>query len=193
MANPPDDAHRADAQVDWNVVGAIARRRLARHMGGFSIEDLEDATQDCCKAYLTCIRRIGTPRSPEGLLFTIVRAVAADAVNDRQAERIAKRSPEFLARLYPDEDPYRVAVVAYERTVFLVREYFGLKRAKCMALADVKATKGSLKEYASSHELSHTQVLKEWSRCAQLIRDAVRSGRLQIPWNPPARQGRRHD
>src|SRR5580765_1406502 len=191
MADPPQDAHEAEVeQVDWSVIRAIARRRLASRMGGFRAEDLEDAAQDCCEAYLEFIRRSGTPRSPEGLLFSIVRAIAADAVNRRRAELAAQRNPELVALLYMAEDPYREAVALYETIVFLVREYFRLKRVACLPLADVKAAKGSLKDYAQICGVSQSQVLKEWSRCAQLIRDAVRGGRLRIPWVPPPRRGR---
>lgn len=188
MVEPPQDPREAYlASVDWNAVRASARRGLAPRMKGFTAEDLEDAIQDVSEGYLEFIRRSGAPRTPEGLLLTIVRAVAAGSVNRKKTERRAHENPELRARLYTDDDSERAALEAYVTTCFLMREYLRLKRAPCVVLADLKARNGSLKEHARTSGLSYDKVRQDWSRCAKVVRDAVRSGRLRIPWMPPPR------
>jgi DNA-directed RNA polymerase specialized sigma24 family protein len=185
MGDPPQDPSDSVALgVDWDAVSSSARRGLAARMGGFRTEDIEDSVQDACTAYFLFVRRNGAPpHSPESLLFKIVRGIAANAIRRRQRERAALSNPELGASLYSTDE--RNLFEALETTVFLLREYFLLKKAACAELADLRARDGSLKDHANAKGISHDTTRQDWSRCAKLIRDAVRSGRLRIPWMPP--------
>ena len=72
-------------------------------------------------------------------------------------------------------------------------EYWKLKRAGCVALAEVKKRGKTLKEYAAEHGLSHDKVRQDWVRCAQLVVEAIRKGRLKLDWHLPSGAGVRHD
>ena len=183
MAEPPQDPVDT-VGVDWNSVRVSARRGLSARMGGFRTEDIEDSVQEACTAYFLFVRRNGAPpHSPESLLFKIVRGIAANAIRRRQRERAALSNPELGASLFSTDE--QNLLEALEATVFLLREYFLLKKAACAELADLRARDGSLKDHANAKGISHDKARQDWSRCAKLIRDAVRSGRLRIPWMPP--------
>lgn len=190
MAPTPPPPHEDEPHgLDWEALRQGARRRLRARMSGFSPQDIEDGVQDVVGRMVAFVRRHGRPDSPEGLLMSLVRAVAANAIRRRQRER-ALQSGEIATWLgEPSEDGAEQGVLEeYRRIVFHVREYFRLKKSGCLPLADAKSQGMSLKEHAARERLSYEQVRQTWSRCVRLIHDAMRKHRLRIAWLTPDRK-----
>jgi len=188
MASTPRPPHEDELRaLDWQALRASAHRRLRARMSGFSSQDLEDAVQDVAERMVEFVRRRGRPDAPEGLLVSIVRGVAADAIARRQRDRTihvpddGNRLEQFAAD--PEEDD---VLEEYRRIVFHVREYFRLKRAGCVPLAEAKSRGESLKTYAEREGVSYDQVRQAWSRCVKLIHDAIHRNRLQLMWQVPS-------
>ena len=180
----PDDSEFAG--LDWDALRASAARRLRARLGGFGPQDLEDAVQEVLERFLGFTRRHGPPHTPEGLLFRLVRIVAANAIARRQRERAIEQGVVPIWRDPSGTDTGDDEILEeYQRVVFHVREYFRLKRAGCVKLADVKSRGESLKDHAAHAGISYDEVRQAWSRCVRLIHDAMRANRLQLHWLKP--------
>ena len=186
---PPPDHEDALRSLDWPALTASARRRLRARMSGFGAQDIEDAVQEVSERMVKFVRRHGRPDSPEGLLLRIVRAVAANAIHRRQRER-ALQSGDLATWLDepPGDGSEEHVLEEYRRIAFSVREYFRLRRAGCLPLAEAKSRGESLKEHAARQRQSHEQVRQAWARCRRLILDAIRRNRLRIDWVLPRRR-----
>ena len=174
----------AEFGVNWLFVYASARRFLAANMGGFRPEDLEDAAQEVCERLLTFVRRNGPPRSLESIVYVIAHRVAANAVTRLVRQKKLRGDPEIPDRIHPDQEPERRLQEAIQTAVFLIREYLLLRRASCVELLDLKLSGGQFATYAAACGRSQGQVRQAWERCMQGVREAVRRGRLPIPWLP---------
>src|SRR5262249_44453266 len=159
------------------------RRLLRARKSGFSAQDIEDKVQDVLAAMLQFMKRHGPPDCQEALLVKIVRAARSDAVTPRQEERkLPPADPRAVL-----SDPHTaleeaIVIKKYKEIVFHVREYFRLKSAGCVPLADAKARGESLKDYAARLKQSYDKIRQEWSRCKQKIHDAMRQNRLRLDW-----------
>jgi len=183
------DPPRPHDDLDWEALRDRARRRLRARLSGFGATDLEDAVQDVAQRVVEFMRRHGPPDSIDALLLSIVRAVAADAIRRRQRDR-AVRTGEVTTWL---DDPSvdgdeREVLEEYVAIVYQVREYFRLRRAGCLPLAEAKSRGESLKEFAARERTSYDLVRQAWSRCVKLIHDAMRRRRLRLPWLTPRRR-----
>ena len=170
--------------MDWEELLAAARRLLRARMRGFSAHDIEDAVQEFAAGWVKFEKKNGPPDHPEGLLVRIVRAVAANAIACRQRERALARQ-DIRAWLGEGGSPDDDVVEQYQVIVFHVREYFRLKRAGCVPLADAKSQGESLKDYAARLEQSYEKIRQAWSRCVRLIHEAMRRKRLRLEWPTP--------
>ena len=186
-SQPP---HEDELQkLDWEAIRESSRRRLRPRLGGFSTTELDDAVGAACERMVKFVRRRGLPDSPEGLLVRIVRAVAADFIAQRQRDRALIRGDvatwlgEWEPR--PDEDD---VLEEYRQIAFHVREYFKLRRAGCLPIADAKARGETLKEHAARNHDSYEQVRQAWSRCVRLIHEAMRMNRLRLAWPTPRKR-----
>lgn len=187
MAATPSDRYEAEiARINWDALRASARHGLRTRMGGLTGEDVDDAVQDVAERYVRFVRRNGMPHSPEGFLFELVRRVAANNIQRRQRERRLEmgdapawvRSPEGEA----DEDE---VLRQYAIMVFHVQEYFRIRKAGCVALANAKSRGDSLKDHAAAHGFSYDKIRQDWARCVKLIHDAMRAKRLRLTWPTP--------
>jgi DNA-directed RNA polymerase specialized sigma24 family protein len=180
-------------RLDLGALRSLALRRLRARLGGFEPAEIENAAQEAMLGFTEAVRRSGIERSPEGLVVQIARNVAADMIKGRQRERALFRvyDRETWRGQSGFEDDEEVSE-HIQRTAFFLIEYWKLKRARCLPLADVKKLGKSLKEYAHDHGLSYDQVRQEWSRCARLVVDAVRRGRLKLDWQLPPATGVRN-
>lgn len=190
MASPPPDPPEHDlAAIDWAALRASARRGLRARMNGFNHDDIEDAASDVVDRFLRFVRRHGPPHTPEGLLFELVRRVAANQIVNRQRDRAlaqaALSSGVLTDHAEMDEDEI---LVEYANIVFHVQAYFRLKKAECATLADAKSRGESLKAHAAERGLSYEKIRQDWSRCVKLIHDAMRAKRLRLPWPTPPRR-----
>jgi DNA-directed RNA polymerase specialized sigma24 family protein len=180
--------------LDLNALRSLALRRLRGRLGGFEAAEIENAGQDVMLGFTESVRRRGIERSAEGLVVQIVRNVAADMIKERQRERAGVRAYEREADEgsagFQDEEELSERI---RRTAFFLIEYWKLKRAPCIPLADVKKLGKSLKEYAHEHGLSYDKVRQDWSRCARLVLDAIRKGRLKLDWHLSRSAGMRHE
>jgi len=177
---------QALAQLDWDALRAGARRRLRARLSGFSAQDVDDATQDVLADMVGFVRRNGLPEHPEGLLVCLVRAVAADVIGGRQRERAfhCRYSEAWLEQQLLPADVQEI-LQRYRENSFHILEYFRLKRAACVPLADAKSRGESLKDHAARSGLSYLQIRQAWSRCVRLIHDAMRSHRRHMAWTTP--------
>ena len=179
---------REDAlhRLDWDALGASARNRLRARLSGFSAQDVDDAAQDVLTHIVEFVRRRGLPERPEGLLVHIVRAVAADAIAGRQHDRAFMRG-HAAAWLEQQALPADVLEVQrqFRENGFHILEYFRLKRAECVPLADARSRGESLKDHAARHGKSYDMTRQAWSRCVRLIHDAMRRNRLRLEWPTP--------
>jgi DNA-directed RNA polymerase specialized sigma24 family protein len=153
-------------------------------MIGLPAEDLEDASQDVCRKLVEFLRKNGPPRSLEGIVCVIAHRVAADAVKRYARDKRLASDPEIGTRIHPPLDTERRLRDAIETAVFLIREYLLLKRAPCVELLDLKLGGHKFSTFAVSRGVSPDQVRQTWERCMERVREAVRKGRLQIPWMP---------
>ena len=193
-ATPPEPFEDEVAAIDWAALRASASRLVRMRMRGFSAEDIEDAAGIVSDRYLQFVRRQGRPDSPEGLLADLCRKVAANAVRRRQRERerLAGPPPEWAGGTSPEDDEAEV-LQAYQTIVFMVREYFALRRAQCTPIAEAKAAGEPLKTFAERTQQSYEKVRQDWSRCVKLIHQAMRRNRLRLPWPSPPNKRRRRD
>jgi hypothetical protein len=194
MPLPPSDPRELEiAAIDWAAVRASARRRLRARMGGFSGEEVDDAVEDVVERYVRFIRQSGPPHTPEGFLFELVRCVAANNILRRQRERLLETGavPTWVRPLdgVPDEDE---VMAEYARIMFQVKEYFQLKKAGCVELANVKSRGESLKAHAAKLGCSYFKLSKDWERCKKLILAAMRANRLRIEWLIPRPKRKPH-
>jgi DNA-directed RNA polymerase specialized sigma24 family protein len=180
--------------LDLNALRSLALRRLRGRLGGFEAAEIENAGQDVMLDFTEAVRRRGVERSAEGLVVQIVRNVAADMIKGRQRQRAGasayERETGNDSAGPQDEEEFSERI---RRTAFLLIEYWKLKRARCIPLADVKKLGKSLKEYAHERGLSYAKVRQDWSRCARLVLDAIRKGRLRLDWYLPSTAGMRHE
>lgn len=182
------------AQLDWDALRAGARRRLRARLSGFSAQDVDDATQDVLADMVTFVKRHGPPERPEGLLVCIVRAVAADVIGGRQRDRALTSSygETWLEQQLLPAD-VRDVLLLYRENSFHIREYFRLKRAECLPLADAKSRGESLKDHAASGGQSYTQIRQAWSRCVRFVHEAMRRDRLRLAWPTPRVRNGAHE
>jgi len=123
----------------------------------------------------------------------IARNVAADMIKARQRERAGVLAYEReTSQRASGSDEAEEFSERTSRTAFFLIEYWKLKRARCLPLADVKRLGKPLKEYAYQHGLSYEKVRQDWSRCVRLLLDAIRRGRLKVDWHLPSATGMRN-
>jgi len=190
MAESSHPPHEAEVnKLDWEAIRDGARRRLRARLSGFNSTELEDAVQIVCEQMIKFVRRRGLPEKPEGLLMRIVRAVAADTIEQRQRDRALERGDlaYWLGEFASGSDEEAV-LEEYRQIVFHVREYFRLRRARCLPIADSKARGETLKEHAARNHHSYEKVRQAWSRCVKLIHDAMRKNRLRLAWLAPRKR-----
>ena len=179
MVEHPGGRGDTETHIDWKAVQARARSCLAPRLGGFCIDDIEDAAAKVREECLQFVRRSGPPRSIDAIVYVIAQRVAADEIKRRVRERRALGSSDVISVLHPpnDLDLYE----AIETTVFLIRGYYLLKHAPCVELLDVKLQGVTFEAHARSRGLNPGQVRQRWERCMQKVREAVRRGRLRLP------------
>ena len=183
---PPHDDELG--KLDWPALLKSARRLLRYKLSGFQPQDIDDAVQVVSERMVVFARRNGLPRSPEGLLVHIVRAVASDTIKQRSQERSRIESevaPDFPAPGNEDDGEAEEALV---HDFFLVRQYLALRRSLCLPGFDARARGESPKEYAARTGVSYDQVRQSWSRCVRFVREAVDKGRLRLGSVPPRRR-----
>jgi len=182
------------AQLDWDALRAAARRRLRARLSGFSAQDVDDATQDVLTHMVAFVRRHGRPDRPEGLLVCIVRAVAADVIAGRRRDRAfeCSYSETWLEQQLLPAD-VRDVLRRYRENSFHILQYFRLKRAECVPLADARSRGESLKDHAVRQRQSYASVRQAWSRCVRMIHDAMRSHRLRLAWPTPRERNGSHE
>jgi DNA-directed RNA polymerase specialized sigma24 family protein len=182
------------AQLDWSELRAAARSRLRARLSGFCAQDIDDATQDVLTHMVTFVKRHGPPERPEGLLIKIVRAVAADAIGGRQRDRAFNSSygETWLEQQLLPAD-VREVLRRYRENSFHVREYFRLKRAECVPLADARSRGESLKDHAARGGQSYPKIRQAWSRCVKMVHDAMRRNRLRLAWPTPRERSGAHE
>jgi len=182
------------AELDWEALRALARSRLRARLSGFSAQDVEDATQDVLAHMVTFVKRHGPPERPEGLLVRIVRAVAADAIDGRQRDRAftCSYSETLLEQRLLPADVQEI-LLRYRESSFHIREYFRLKRAECVPLADAKSRGESLMDHAARGGQSYPQIRQAWSRCVKFVHEAMRRNRLRLTWPTPRERSASHE
>jgi DNA-directed RNA polymerase specialized sigma24 family protein len=181
-------------RLDLKALHSLARGRLQGRLDGFEAAEIENGVQEVMLGFTETVRRSGIERSAEGLVVQIVRNVAADMIKERQRERVGvrayEREPVEHSEGLQDEEELSESI---RRTAFFLIEYWRLKRARCIPLAEVKKLGKSLKEHAHEHGLSYAKVRQDWSRCARLVLEAIRKGRLKVDWYLPSSAGVRHE
>ena len=179
MAEPPQGPADAESLIDWKAVHSRARRVLFLRMGGFRVEDIEDAAQKTCGECLQYVRRDGAPRSIDAIVNVIAVRVAADEIKRRVRDRKVLLDAQLPDALYPpqDGDLYE----AIETTVFLIRGYYLFVHAPCVEILDARLQGVTFETQAQSRGVTPTLLRKRWERCMDKVREAVRRGRLRIP------------
>lgn len=189
MAEPPQVHGDAEGRVDWNGVRQRALGTLYPRMGGFRVDDIEDAAQKVSEECLQFVRRNGEPRSIDAVVCVIAQRIAADEVKRRVRERRVLGDDEAVRRLHPPQDAELYEAI--ETTVFLIRGYYLLRHAPCVELLDVRLQGVTLESHAKARGLSSGQVRQRWERCMNKVREAVWRGRLRIPLEFPDPRSRR--
>ena len=189
MAEPPQGPGDAEACVDWKGVRTRALGTLYPRMGGFHVDDIEDAAQKVSQECLQFVRRNGTPRSIDAVVCVIAQRIAADEIKRRVRERKALGDGEVGPTLYPpqDADLYE----AIDTTVFLIRGYYLLRHALCVEQLDARLQGVTFESQARSRGVTPVLLRKRWERCMDKVREAVRRGRLRIPLQFPDSRSRR--
>ncbi|HXJ70577.1 MAG TPA: hypothetical protein VNM39_16860 [Verrucomicrobiae bacterium] len=189
MAEPPQGPGDAEARVDWKRVRTRALATLYPRMGGFHVDDIEDAAQKVSQECLQFVRQNGTPRSIDAVVCVIAQRIAADEIKRRVRERKALGNGEVGPTLHPpqDTDLYE----AIDTTVFLIRGYYLLRHALCVEQLDARLQGVTFESQARSRGVTPTLLRKRWERCMDKVREAVRRGRLRIPLEFPHSGSRR--
>jgi DNA-directed RNA polymerase specialized sigma24 family protein len=121
--------------------------------------------------------RVDPPRSAEAILATIARATAIDFIRRKRRER------EIFAP-EPDKgwDPVDTGASAPDspedpvtRVRFLVLEFFRTSNSNCAELAEHFFREQDWEEVARIQERASAAVRKQWSRCVEELRRAVRA------------------
>jgi DNA-directed RNA polymerase specialized sigma24 family protein len=172
-------------RLDHGALRALAIERLRARMGGFDPADIENAAQDVMEGLIQSVRRRGIPLSAEALVVRIARNIAADYIRARQHERIGHEGLAGEARHDAGAGGEDESLEAIRELAFLVCEYFRLRRAPCLPIAESKRAGISLKAHAERFGLSYDKVRKDWSRCVEWVFDAMRKGRLRLNWTLP--------
>jgi DNA-directed RNA polymerase specialized sigma24 family protein len=184
----------SDFGIDWNAVRAPILRRMAYHLRGWDQAEIEDAVQDVAYKLVCFLRRSGMPTRLDGLLTVIARRTAVERIRARdRARRAALRASHEMPEASPDGS-YRLELAEVEEDVawkaFQVLEFFRLKHAKCVELAEVRANGKDFKRLALLTNQSHRALLQRWSRCMKRLKAAIGRGELAWTWwSEPGRPG----
>lgn len=184
----------SDFGIDWNAVRASVHRRAAYHLRGWDQAEIEDAVQDVAYKLVCFVRRSGSPTHLDGLLTVIVRRTVVGRIRERdRARRAVLRAAQEAPEASPD-GTHRLELAEIEEEVswkaFQVLEFFRLKHAGCVELAEARANGTDFKHLAAATKQSHAALLQRWSRCMQRLKAAIGRGELAwTRWSEPGRPG----
>lgn len=190
----PDSPFEPELQrLDLEALRRIALHRLRARLQGFDAAEIENAAQEVLLGLTQVVRRSGIRTSAEAIVVQIARNVAADMIGKRRRERGLQQALQGdSAPFRPDPEQEEEILEAVRRMAFFVKEYYRLRRAGCLPLAEAKQRGESLKAFALAQGLPYDKVRQDWSRCAKLIHDAIRMGRLRLDWPRTDQRRRRH-
>lgn len=179
----PDPAQ----QLDWPALQQLARRLLRHRLGGFDPDDLDDAVSETQLRCLRWIRRAGPPRSDVAMVCQVARGVAADWIR-RKRDR-----PPHDALEDPDEAHFgatdeREMLDALDELRWWLFVMVGLMSGRHEHCADIAAALGRgarLSDHAAEIGVPEPRVRQWWHRCRRVVTDAIRQGRLRLPWRGP--------
>lgn len=158
---------------------AVARARA--EIKALPHDDVEDLAQQVVLDYLRYSNVVGVVREPEHLGNVIITRRIRDRIARLRCERrhdvLDEGHEEFSDRARRDtSDSLDDGVFLVERVRLFLRE----RQPKCEPLCDAVMAGENFLQLAARTGLSHAAVRKRWSRCAEFVRAAVRSGELQV-------------
>ena len=172
MADP--SSPKSEPEIDWNRARVMLRARISSLLGR-SDPATEDLTQEALVDLLRVVRREGW-RGSDGLLTVIARSVVASEIRRRQRYRL--RFADWEQHL--DKIVELPSGAAHEwddplRTLwFLLVEYFRVRKAPCLLIAERYAELEDWKAVAEATGQTHDSVRQQWSRCSRMFREELR-------------------
>lgn len=171
-----------EPELDWTALRAEAQRRLRARLRGWSVEAIEDATQEVMTRLLAFVRRCGAPRNPPGLLSVMCRRVAVDVIRRASIDRRHDSIDAGDLRLVdPDAAVDRELMAEEVRwAVHVVLAFFEQRKAPCLEIARARYDGLDLGKLAEATGQTHDELRQRWVRCARLLREAVERGEISF-------------
>jgi RNA polymerase sigma factor (sigma-70 family) len=175
MADSFPDPPPPEPEVDWNAVRRTVRDAIRSQLGRAEPALVEDLTQHALIGVLRALRR-EPARDLSALARTIARSTAIDEIRRLQRERrgLSAWQSEPSRRETQDHPSDLRLEDQPELLWFLLVEHFRIHNAPCHALAQMYVEQGDWRGAAEALGVSYDAVRKQWSRCSQAFRLAMR-------------------
>lgn len=173
MENSPPLTAERENQIPWTEARTFLRECIATRHRPRDAATLEDLTQEALVRLLRVIRREEVANM-NGLMYEIARRTWIDHIRREKRVRVlierAERDGESIRSPHDGDfgDPL-------ERLRFMILEYFRTNRAPCHAIALVYFEGQDWKTVAGRMGRPYSAIRKQWSRCIQVLRDALGS------------------
>jgi RNA polymerase sigma factor (sigma-70 family) len=173
MESSPPLTDERENQIPWAEARTFLRECIATRHRPRDAATLEDLTQEALVRLLRVIRREEVANM-NGLMYEIARRTWIDHIRREKRGGLllqrAQRDMESAAS--PQDGDFGDPL---ERLRFTILEYFRASRAPCHAIALVFFEGQDWKTVAARMGRPYTAIRKQWSRCIQVLRDALGS------------------
>jgi DNA-directed RNA polymerase specialized sigma24 family protein len=172
VVSEPDNPER-----DWDQIRKALSRTLARKLFRVDRATLDDLTSEAVIRLLHATRR-GAIHNIDGLMETIAQRTVVDFLRRRRLGEgpggidVHDDPDNPLLPMTPTDDEWPLS---RDRVEFVVLEFFESQNSGCLILARHFFVEHNWLEVARITGRTHTAILKQWSRCLELLRKTARS------------------